>query len=119
MCYYTGQTICFRHLEHMALGVENIDDLDGVGEVLVGEVPDPRRAVAEDGMARCGGEAASPGLADDASGKRRRFGVGIACGDGRDGGVVGGRPWVAQGAALLVGGVGRPHHRELASRVWL
>ena len=29
------------------------------------------------------------------------------------GGVVGGRARVAHGAALLVGGVGRPHHREL------
>ena len=40
-------------------------------------------------------------------------GSGTARGDGLDGGVVGGRVRVAYGAAFLVGGVGRPHHREL------
>ena len=33
-------------LEQMPLGVEDVDR-DGIGEVLVGEVPDPRRAIAE------------------------------------------------------------------------
>ena len=34
-------------LEQVLLGVEDVDDLDGAGEVLVGEVPDPGGAVAE------------------------------------------------------------------------
>ena len=67
-------------LEQMALGVENVDDLGGVGEVLVGEVPDPWRTVAEDDPARCGVEAAPFGLADDAPGEGRGLGVGIARG---------------------------------------
>ncbi len=43
----------------MALGVEDVDDLDSVGEVLVGEVPYPWRTVAEQDLARCAVEAAA------------------------------------------------------------
>ena len=72
----------------MALGLEAVDDPGGVGEVLVGEVPDPRRAVAEDDPARRGVEAAPLGLAQDAPCEERGLGVGIAGGDGFDGGGV-------------------------------
>ena len=83
------------------------------GKVLVGEVPDPGRAVAEDDPVLGGVEAAAFGLAQDAFGERCGLGVGIAGGDGLDGGVVGGRVRVAHGAPLLVGGLGRPHDGEL------
>ena len=101
------------NLEQMALGVEDVDDLDGIGEVLVGEVPDPRRAVAQHDPALGVVEAAAFGLADDAPGEGRGLGVGIAGGDGFDGGVVGGRAGVAHGAPVLVCGLRRPHDREL------
>ena len=58
-------------LEQMPLGVEDVDDLDRVGEVLVGEVPDPRCAIAEDNPAPGRVEAAAFGLAQDAPGEGR------------------------------------------------
>ena len=53
----------FGDLGQMLLGVEDVDDLDGAGGVLVGPVPDPRGAVAEDDAARRRGEASASGLA--------------------------------------------------------
>ena len=100
-------------LEQMALGVEDVDDLDGVGEVLVGEVPDPWRAVAEHDLARRVVEAAALGLAQDAPCEGRGLGIGVAGGDGLDGGVVGGRAGVAHGAVVFVSGLRRPHDGEL------
>ncbi len=47
------------NVEQLLLGVEDIDDLDGVGEMLVGPVPDPRGVVAEDDLVRGLVEAAS------------------------------------------------------------
>ena len=99
--------------EQMALGVEDVDDLDSVGEVFVGEVPDPRRAVAEDDLARRVVEAAALGLAQDALCEGRGLGVGIAGGDGFDGGVVGGRTGVTHGAGVFVCGLRRPYDHEL------
>ena len=100
-------------LEQMALGVEDVDDLGGVGEVLVGKVPDPRRTVAEDDPARRLVEAAPLGLAQDAPCEGRRLGVGIAGGDGFDGGIVGGGAGVTHGAGVFVEGLRRPYDREL------
>lgn len=49
-------------LEQMAFRMlKNVNSLDGVGEVLVGKVPDPRRAVAEDDAVRRPFEAAARG----------------------------------------------------------
>ncbi len=64
--------------------------------------PSPRRAW----------RGAVSGLAQDALGERRGLGVGIAGGDGFDGGVVGGRAGVAHRAAFLVLGLRRPHDGE-------
>ena len=44
-------------VEQVALGVQDVDGLEGVGEVLVDEVPDPRRAVAEDALPEAAGTA--------------------------------------------------------------
>ena len=44
-------------LEQMLLGVPDVDDLDGAGEVLFGEVPDPGGAVAEHDLLLSGIEA--------------------------------------------------------------
>jgi hypothetical protein len=38
-----------RKFVHVLAGVEQIDDLGGLGEMLGGEVPEPHRAVAQDG----------------------------------------------------------------------
>ena len=45
------------------LGVEQIDDLDGAGEQLVGDAPDPQRAVAQHDPAAGAVEAAPARLA--------------------------------------------------------
>ena len=100
-------------LEQMALGMEDVDDLDGIGKVFVGEVPDPRRTVAEDDPALRGVEAAAFGLAQDAPGEGRGLGVGIAGGYGLNGGVVGGGAGIAHRATRLVAGFRRPHDGEL------
>ena len=99
-------------LEQMPFGVEDVDDLDRVGEVLVGEVPDPRRAIAEDDPAPGRVEAAAFGLAHDAPGEGRGLDVGVTGGDGLDGSVVGGGTRIAHGVPLLVGGLRRPHDGE-------
>ena len=46
--------------------MEAVDDLNRIGKVLVGEVPDPRGPIAEHGLARCAIEAAPRGLTHDA-----------------------------------------------------
>jgi hypothetical protein len=50
--------------------VEEVDNLNGTGELFVGEVPDPRRAVAQDDAARGMVEAAAAGFAVGALGER-------------------------------------------------
>jgi hypothetical protein len=57
------------NVEQMLLGVEDIDDLDGVGEMLVGPVPDPRGAVAEDDLPGDSVEAAASGFTNGAKGE--------------------------------------------------
>ena len=79
--------------------------------MLVGKVPDPRRTVAEDDPA--------PALskprrsASRRTRRARRLGVGIAGGDGFDGGIVGGGAGVTHGAGVFVEGLRRPYDREL------
>ena len=50
-------------VEDVLPGMEDVDDLDRVRDMLVGEVPDPGRPVPEDGPALDAEEPASPGLA--------------------------------------------------------
>ena len=56
-------------VEQMPLGVEDVDDLDGAGGVLVRPVPYPERAVAEDRATRGLVEASSFGFAQSAAGE--------------------------------------------------
>ena len=81
------------------LGVEQVDDLDRVGKRHVGDVPDPGRAVADHDLAGSAVEAAPPGLAFDAAGERRRFGVGVAGGGAFDGRRVADRAGLPLGQA--------------------
>ena len=72
-----GSVEGFDDLEEMSLGMEDVDDLDGAGEVLIGEVPDPGGAVAEDDLAFGLVEASAFGLAQDAVCEGRGVGVGV------------------------------------------
>ena len=90
----------------MLLGVVDVDDFDGVGKLLGGQVPDPGGAVAEDDPAGCGVETASLCLAMDALRKGGRLRVGVAAGRGLDRGVVADRPGVTAGTALGVASFG-------------
>ena len=77
--------------DHPAHGVllVDVDDLDRIGETLVGEGSDPGRAVAEDDPAVGIGETAAFGFAAHALGEGGGFAVGIATGGRLDGGRVG------------------------------
>src|SRR6266571_2960087 len=76
-----------------AAGVEQVHDLGGFGEMLASQVPDPDRAVAEDGEL-----ADMPGAAADA------LGLHEVCEDagGLEGGQVAGRVPVPDRVALVV-----------------
>ena len=94
--------------------MEQVDDLDGAGEQLVGNVPDPWRAVAEHHPAAGAVEAAPAGLAVDALGERRQF-DGVVPGRGAlDGGGVADRARFALGQ-FAARGVrrGRPDRDQL------
>ena len=64
-----GSVDGFGDVEQVLFGVEDIDDLDGGGEMLVGPVPDPRGAVAEDDLPGDSVEAAALGFANGAKGE--------------------------------------------------
>ena len=67
LCEVTARGIDgLGHVREVLLGVEAVDDLNRIGKVLVGEVPDPRGPIAEHGLARCAIEAAPRGLTHDA-----------------------------------------------------
>ena len=65
------------HVREVLFGVEAVDDLNRIGKVLVGEVPDPDGPIAEHGLARRALEAAPRGLTLDARRElaRRRVSV--------------------------------------------
>ena len=93
--------------------MEDVHDLEGVGEVFLGEVPDPGGAVAEDDLLRGVEEASALDLAEDPFGEGGKFGFGVEDGDGLDGGVVGDGVRVAGGIAVLVARVCGPDDGEL------
>ena len=64
-------------VEDVLLGVKDVHDLDGVGQVLVGEVPDPGRAIAEHDAARDEIDASALEFAQHALGEERRHAVGV------------------------------------------
>ena len=97
----------------MLLGVVDVDDFDGAGKLLGGQVPDPGGAVAEDDPAERGVETAPLRLAMDASCEDGRLRVGVAARRALDRGVVADRPGVAAGPALGVAPFGRPHGDQL------
>ncbi len=77
----------------MLAGVEEVDDLNGSGEMIVGEVPDPLCAIADDDFLFSAGPAAFPGF--DIEPFAKLLGV-------LNGPSVGGRRWVANGEPLLI-----------------
>ena len=90
-------------------GVVEVDDLGGGGEQLIGEVPDPHGAVAEDDE-----------LADVLSAAAAGFGVRELGepGGGFEGGQVAGGARVADRAAVVVGLAWVNRQASLTSRVW-
>ena len=91
----------------------DVDDLDGVGGILAGPVPDPGGAVAEDDGLRDLIEAAALDFPEHAAGEGRGVGVGVSAGDAFDGGIAGDGIGVAHGQAVFVPGLGRPDDGEL------
>ncbi len=95
------------------LRVVDINDLDGAGKLLGGQVPDPRGAVAEDDALGCGVETAPYCLSIGPLCESGRLRVGVAAGRAFDRGVVADRPEIAHGVALCVAPFGRPHGGQL------
>src|SRR5271154_3357278 len=87
----------------MLTSVVKVDDLDGARKVLVGEIPDPHRAVADHYFLVGSAPAAPPsfGVQPEAE----LFG-------GLDGGHIGSGPLVTHWAAVLVGEGLREHATE-------
>ena len=96
----------------MLLGVEEVDELAGVGEVLGSEVPDPERAVAEADAPRGARETAPHDLPLDPCRKRARPLVRVPLGRALDR-RVGDRARIAHRRALLVSPLGAPHRAQL------
>ena len=103
-------------LEEVLFGVVDVDDLDGVGGILAGPVPDPGGAVTEDDALGDLIEAAASGFTEHAAGKGGGRGVGVAAGDAFDSGIAGDRIGVAHGQAVFVSGLGGPDDTELGFR---
>ncbi len=97
---------CRGDIEQMLLGVEAIDNLDGIRHMLAGDVPYPGSTVTKDNPPRDAEEVAPLHLAQDPLGKGRRLLVGITGGDGFNGAVVGDRPGIAGRLAFPVAAVG-------------
>ena len=97
----------------MLFGVEEVDDLDGVGEVLGGEVPDPQRAVAEDDAPGGALEPTPHDLTLDPCRKLARRLVRVPLGRALDRRRVGHRARIAHRRALLVSPLGAPHRAQL------
>src|SRR5450759_1914667 len=89
----------------MLPGMIKVDDLNGAGKVLVGEIPDPWGTVSDDDFERSPLPTSVPSLGIDAEAEL----IG-----GFDGSHIGGRIWVADGPAFLVHGGLREHAAELA-----
>ena len=67
LCEFTARAVDgLGHVREVLLDVETVNDLNRVGKVLVGEVPDPLGPIAEHGLARRVVEAAPGGLTIDA-----------------------------------------------------
>ena len=79
-------------VREVLLGVEAVNDLNGVGEVFVGEVPDPLGPIAEHGFTWCAVEAASGGLAFDARCELAWSRVGVFARRTLDGSRISGGP---------------------------
>jgi hypothetical protein len=95
------------------LGVKTVHDLDGVGKVLVGKIPDPLRPVAEHGATGGRVEPAASSLALDTSRKFARYFVGIPLRCALDRSRVTDRAGVALRCALLVARLGTPDRDQL------
>ena len=79
-------------IAQMPLGMVDVDDFDGAGELFGGQIPDPLGPVADDDASRRGVEAAAPRFAIRPLRERGRQRVGGAAGRALDRGAVADRP---------------------------
>jgi hypothetical protein len=93
--------------------VKQIEDLDGAGDELGGQIPDPRRAVPQDGPTLGLVEAAPPRLAVDALCEIGKALIGVTGGRALDGRRVADRSLVTYRDALFVAFLGGPDGHEL------
>ncbi len=100
-------------IEDVLLGVEDIDALDGVRHMLVGEVPDPGRAIAEDDPALDAEQVTALALAPHPTGKGGKLLVRIAGRDRFDGRVIGDGAGVAKRLSRGVAAACGPEDGEL------
>ena len=74
-CRETVQSL--SEFAQVLFGMKAVDDLHGLRKLILGDVPDPRSAIAEHDLMERLLEAATQGLASDALGERRPFGSDI------------------------------------------
>ena len=104
----------FGHVRELLPGVEEVHDLHGPGDQLVGQVPDPGGSVARDDPAEGLMKAAAPGFAAHALGELRLRLIGVAGSSALEGGRVGDGARVAHGGAVVVAALGDPERDQLA-----
>ncbi len=101
------------HRGKMFLGVEEIDDLDGVGKMLGGDIPDPGGTVSQDDLGSGGVEAGPAAFPEDQLGKVGGSGIGIPGGRAEDPAGIADRAFVPNRDAPVVGLGGGPGETEL------
>jgi hypothetical protein len=91
----------FGDVREALFGVEEVDDLGGLGEVDLGEPPDPEGAVAEEDASLGLVESSAMSLAEDSLGEGGVLWTGIGGCGGFDGGGVVDRAGVSRGVPVL------------------
>ena len=96
----------------MLLDVEPVDDLNGVWEQFVSDLPDPSSAVADDHGPRGFGKSSTAGLAQNPLGESGSDLIGIQGGGAFQGCGVGNRTGVADWPTFLVARFGTPDRTQ-------
>jgi hypothetical protein len=103
----------FGDVGEVLFGVEEVDDLDDLREVHLGELPDPRGTISKEDASLGVVESATVGFSEDSLGEGGVFRAGVEAGGGLDGrGVGDGR--IANGSARR--GIRRPRWRTACLR---
>ena len=103
---------CLGNIPEMLFRMEEVQDLDGLGKVFRGEVPDPGGSVCDDDLPGHLVEATPGALPQDAGGKVGRTLSGIEGSGAFNGGGIGGGALVPDGNTLVVGHLRAPDGAE-------